>query len=67
MKVNKSFYKSKTMWAAILTAVIPAIFPAAAELVKLHPEYIMGAVGVIFGLLRIDTNSAVVIKSKSLL
>ncbi len=67
MKIDKEFYKSKTMWAALLTALIPAIFPQAKEVIVEHPEYVMGAIAFIFSVLRIKTNSAVVVKkAKSL-
>jgi len=52
----KTFYKSKTMWAAILTAVISSAIPEAKELVENNPKEVMGLVGFIFGLLRVVTD-----------
>jgi len=62
MNVNKQFYKSKTMWAAILIAVSSAVFPEAKEIIKEHPDYAMGVVTFIFGLLRADTKTAITFK-----
>jgi len=59
MKVNKKFYKSKTMWAAVLVAVVPVIFPDAKQVIEEHPDYVMGVVSFIFSALRISTSSAV--------
>lgn len=59
MKINKKFYKSKTLIAALLTTLIPAIFPDAQELIKEHPQYVMGFVTFVFGLLRFKTTEAI--------
>ena len=62
MKINKSFVKSKTMWAGLLTVLVPAIFPEAEQLVKENPTYVMGFVGFVFSFLRVKTDSAIVVK-----
>lgn len=62
MVIKKEFYKSKTMWTSIIIAVVTTILPEAKALVEENPQAVMGAVGFIFGLLRITTDSSVVVK-----
>lgn len=61
MKFDKSFLKSKTLYVALLT-IIGGFFPAVQELVSKNPEIAMTIVGAIFGLLRIQTKEALVVK-----
>jgi len=62
MKINKEFYKSKTMWVSLLTALVPNIFPEAQEFIQQHPDYIALSVGVVFALLRVSTKQPVGLK-----
>lgn len=54
MKVNKSYFKSKTLWVSLIVAVAP-FFPEAQELIAAKPEMVGAVVGAVFGFLRIIT------------
>lgn len=62
MKFDKSFLKSKTLYVALFT-IIGGFFPAVQALVAQYPEAATAIVGVVFGLLRIQTTEAVVLKT----
>jgi len=61
---NKKWYKSKTMWASIIVALVTTIVPQAKGIVANNPEAVLGVIGFIFGLLRIKTETPVVLKNK---
>lgn len=62
MNINKSFLKSKTMWASLFVAVVTELFPASKEIIKEHPDYVMYAIGFIFSALRITTTKPLTVK-----
>lgn len=65
MNFNKDFYKSKTMWAAILIALASNALPSLKEVISEHPDYVMTFVTFIFGVLRIKTTEAISFKKQS--
>jgi len=58
---SKEFYKSKTFWASVVTAVLPVIPPVGAWITA-NPQLYSLAMGTIFGWLRIKTDVPVVLK-----
>lgn len=54
----KSPWKSKTLWIAALTALVP-LFPPAAAVVAANPAVVSAVVGVVFGALRLTTKTKV--------
>lgn len=54
MKINKKYLKSKTLYAALLVAILP-IFPEAYEAVKENPDISLYAISAIFAGLRFVT------------
>ena len=64
MSYNKAWYKSKTMWAAVIVAISSSVFPEAKEMIQGNTESVMAAIGFLFGLLRIKTDAPVALKDK---
>ena len=52
------------MWASIIVALVTTIVPQAKGIVANNPEAVLGVIGFIFGLLRIKTETPVVLKNK---
>lgn len=50
------------MWTALIVALGASVFPDAKEMVQTNTESVMAAIGFIFGLLRIKTDSPVALK-----
>lgn len=65
MKINKSYLKSKTLWVSLFMALAP-LFPSVQEFITANPSVTGMVVGSIFGLLRIKTDSGVVLKEDKL-
>ena len=63
---NKPWYKSKTFWASIVTAVLPVI-PGVAPVIALYPEAYSAVLGAVFGALRITTKEPIVIRKPKVL
>ncbi len=59
----KKPWESMTLWAALITALVP-IFPPAAAIVAANPGIVSAVVGLVFGALRLKTNSAVSLNAK---
>ncbi len=57
----KPAWKSMTLWAALLTALVP-LFPPAAAVVAANPGLVSAVVGLVFGALRLKTDTKVVLK-----
>jgi len=55
---QKSILKSKTFWAALITAVAP-LWPPAAAWIAANPAAFSAAMGLAFGGLRVATKSPV--------
>ena len=54
MKINKSYFKSKTLWVSLIMAIAP-IFPQVQEIIVSKPEVVGMVVGGVFSLLRVAT------------
>ena len=62
MKFDKSFLKSKTLYAS-LAVIIAGFFPSVKEHIKPeNTEVILGSIGALFGFLRLFTKKAIVVK-----
>lgn len=59
MSYNKKWYKSKTMWASLITALVTHIIPETKAIIAANPEMVLTGVGMLFGLLRITTSEPV--------
>lgn len=55
MKLNKSYVTSKTLWASLVTLLLP-LSPDLMELTKENPEIVTTVVGIVFGILRFFTS-----------
>lgn len=53
--MNKGYLESKTLWASLITALIP-LFPEVEALVIANPKLVMTGVGVAFSILRMLTS-----------
>lgn len=61
MKFDKSFLKSKTLYAS-LAVIIAGFFPAVKDLIKPeNTEAILGSIGALFGVLRIFSTKKLVV------
>lgn len=63
MEDSKQFWKSKTFWASLVTAVLP-VFPPVAVLIAANPEAYSAVLGAVFGALRITTVAPLSVKKK---
>lgn len=61
MKFDKSFLKSKTLWAAVIT-IVAGFLPDVQAIMKAHPEESMAIIGTIFGSLRLVSDKKLVVK-----
>jgi len=62
MKFDKSFLKSKTLYAS-LAVIISGFFPSVQEHLKPeNAEYILGSIGALFGVLRLFTKKPIAVK-----
>lgn len=59
--MDKSALKSKTLYVSIIVALAP-LFPPVRELIAANPEAVSAFVGFVFGILRMVTNKAIVLK-----
>lgn len=57
MQINKKYLKSKTLYAALLVALVP-LFPEAEAFIKENPDMVMYAMAGIFGALRVVTKDS---------
>ena len=58
---GKSLWRSKTLWTAVITAILPFI-PVVNVWAGANPQLVGVALGVIFGALRLATKDKLVIK-----
>lgn len=63
MTVDKSYLKSKTLWAALLMAVLP-IFPQIQEIMKDNPELVGMFITAVFGGLRVISKGKIVLSEE---
>lgn len=61
MEDSKQFWKSKTFWASLVTAVLP-VFPPVGVLIAANPEAYSAILGAVFGALRVSTGKPLVLK-----
>ncbi len=61
MDDSKKPWQSVTLWAALVTALVP-LFPPAAAVVAANPGIVTAVLGLVFGALRLKTDTAVSIK-----
>jgi len=61
MKFDKSFLKSKTLWTAVL-AIVTGFLPDVQHFMSENPEQYAAILGGIFGILRLTTKQALVVK-----
>ena len=54
----KKTWQSKTLWVALLTAIVP-FFPWAQAQIAANPDLIITGLGLLFGMLRLITKSKV--------
>ena len=55
---TKPAWQSKTLWVAVLTALVP-LFPPAAALIAANPAAISAVVGAVFAGLRLISSSKI--------
>lgn len=53
---------SKTLWMALVTALLPIVYPPAAVWSAAHPELVTAALGAVFGGLRVVSDGKIVVK-----
>ena len=64
MRFEKSFLKSKTLYVSLF-AIVAGFFPAVQDLVSANPEIATTIMAVVFGLLRIKSDTPLVAKLPS--
>lgn len=62
IRSEKSVWKSKTQWAALVTALAPLVYPPAAVWIAANPAVYSAAIGALFGGLRLVTKDRIYIK-----
>lgn len=58
MQVNKKYLKSKTLWMALIVAILP-VFPDAQEIIKEHTDVFLYAISGLFAGLRMVTKDPI--------
>lgn len=61
LQEEKSPWKSKTIWVAIVVAILP-LFPSVSMIVSSNPELVSIVLGGIFSALRVISKDKVIIK-----
>lgn len=64
MEASKQFWKSKTFWAALLTAVLPVV-PPVGLWIAANAEAYSAILSVVFAALRVTTSSPVTLTKKA--
>ena len=54
--MNKSYLRSKTLWVALVTALVP-LFPDVEEVIKSNPQIIVAVISGVFSVLRLITKT----------
>lgn len=55
MEINKGYLESKTLWVALITALVP-LFPEVEEVIKSNPQVVLVVVSGVFSVLRLITS-----------